>query len=267
MDQLQQIRKRQQETWATGDFAKIGAEQTIVGEQLCEFVPIHAGDRVLDVATGSGNTALAAARRRAIVTGVDFVPALLERGRQRALAEGLEIDFREGDAMELPFPNASFDVILSTFGAMFGPDPQVVAKEMARVCRPGGRIAMANWTPQGLIGQLFLLIARYAPLPPGIAPPVQWGDEAIVRERLGPYTDEIRVRWQVARFRAFSPNHWVTYMRTYFGPAIRAFASLPEDRQQALAAEMEDLVRQGNRALNQTVLAEGEYLEIVATLL
>ncbi|MEO7648938.1 MAG: class I SAM-dependent methyltransferase [Bryobacteraceae bacterium] len=263
---LLQIRKRQQETWATGDFAKIGAEQTIVGELLCEAVPVHAGDRVLDIATGAGNTALAAARRRCTVTGVDFVPALLERGRQRAVAEGLEIDFREGDAMELPFPDRSFDVILSTFGVMFAPDPRVAVAEMVRVCRPGGRIAMANWTPQGLIGKLFLLTARFAPPPPGVAAPVLWGDEAAVRERLEPHSEEIRVQRQMARFRALSPGQWVTHMRTHFGPAIRAFASLPESGQQSLAAEMEDLVRENNHARNQTVLAEGEYLEIVATL-
>jgi SAM-dependent methyltransferase len=261
---LAQANQHQQDTWASGDFPKMGVQLAIAGELLCEAVPVHAGDRLLDVGTASGNTALAAARRRARVTGIDLVPSLLDRARQRASAEGLEIDFQEGDAMALAFPNASFDVVTSTFGAIFAPDPDRTAAEMARVCRPGGKLAMAVWTPDGMLGRLFLLLARYAPPELALAAPVEWGEEGIYRKRLGPY-GEVAVKLQNVGFRAISPDGWVEFMKTYFGPAIQAFGGATPAAQNALAVEMRALIQEFNRAENGTVLAPSDYLEIVVT--
>lgn len=262
---LDQLNERQQETWTSGDFPKMGVELAIAGELLCEAVPVYAGDRVLDVGTASGNTALSAARRRAKVTAIDLVPSLLERGRQRAAAEGLAVDFQEGDAMALAFPDASFDVVMSTFGAIFAPDPERTAAEMARVCRPGGKIALAAWTPQGMLGRLFRLLSQYAPAELALDAPVEWGEETKFKKRLGPYSSEIVVRPQAVNFRALSAQHWVEFMRTYFGPAIRAFDSSTPTAQPTLAEKMADLIAEFNSAANGTILARSEYLEIVAT--
>lgn len=259
------LNQLQQETWTAGDFPKMGTELSIVGERLCESVPIHSGDRVLDVATASGNTALAAARRRALVTGVDITPALLQRARQRAAAEDLHIIFQMDDAMALSFPDDSFDVVLSTFGAIFAPDANKTASEMARVCRPGGRIGMANWTPDGMLGKLFLLLAAYSSPDAQVGQPIEWGDESVLRQRLEPYVKEIRIKREVVRFRAESPGHWVEFMKSHFGPAIRAFAHSSAEEGRVLAKEMVDLMSQHNRSSNRTALGESEYLEIVAT--
>jgi len=259
---LEQANQQQQETWASGDFPKMGVELAIVGELLCEAVPVYAGDRLLDVGTASGNTALAAARRRARVTAIDLVPSLLNRARQRALAEGLDIDFQEGDAMALAFPDASFDVVISSFGAIFAPDPERTAAEMARVCRPGGKLAMAVWTPDGMLGRLFLLLARYAPAEMALAAPVEWGVEGTYRKRLGSY-GEIAVRPQTVGFRAISADVWVEFMKTYFGPAIQAFGASTPAAQKKLVEEMKALILEFNRAPNGTVQAPSDYLDIV----
>jgi ubiquinone/menaquinone biosynthesis C-methylase UbiE len=244
----------------------MGVELAIVGEHLCESIPVHAGDRVLDVGTASGNTAISAARRRAIVTGVDLVPALLEHARNRAQAEGFQIDFREGNAMALTFADSSFDVVLSTFGAIFAPDPQQTASEMARVCRPGGKIALTSWPPDSMLGKLFLLLARYSAPGSRVGAPVEWGDQAIVAERLDPYVQALRMQRREVRFRALSAKHWVEFMRTYFGPAIEAFQhSSSPALQNALAEEMAALITEHNRAQNDTILGISDYLEIVAT--
>jgi ubiquinone/menaquinone biosynthesis C-methylase UbiE len=253
-------------TWAEGDFLKMGVELAIVGELLCESIPVHAGDRVLDVGTASGNTAISAARRRAVVTGVDLVPSLLAHAQKRAQAEVCEITFQEGNAMALPFAAASFDVVLSTFGAIFAPDPHKTAAEMARVCRPGGKIAMANWPPDSMLGKLFLLLARYSVPGSRIDAPLEWGDETLLADRLGPYVQDLRVQRRAVRFRALSAEHWVEFMRTYFGPAIEAFQhSSNPVLQKALADEMASLMREHNCSQNGTVLGNSEYLEIVAT--
>ena len=263
--ELEEHNKLQQKTWAAGDFPKLGAELSIVGEILCESVPIQAEDRVLDIGTASGNTALSAARRRAQVTGVDITPALLDRARQRAAVEGLHIDFQQGDATALRFADASFDVVMSTFGVIFAPDPEKVAAEMARVCRPGGKIALANWSPEGLFGKLFRLLATYSPPNAQVDAPILWGDEAVLKKRLGPYIKDIRIKREVVRFRALSADHWVEFMKTYFGPAILAFQHSSEVARGTLAAEMARLMREFNRASNGTALGESEYLDVVAT--
>jgi len=255
----------QKQTWSAGDFPKMGVELAIVGELLCESIPVHAGDRVLDVATASGNTAISAARRRAVVTGIDITPALLDRARQRAAAEGLQIDFQIDDATALSFADASFDVVMSTFGAIFAPEPEKTAKEMARVCRAGGKIAMANWTPEGLLGKLFRLLAKYSPADAHVEGPVFWGDESILKKRLGPYVEDIRITRQVMRFRALSPEHWVEFMKTYFGPAILAFQHSSIEAAATLEREMAALMSEHNSATNGTALSESEYLDIVAT--
>ena len=259
------LKQNQQATWATGDFSKIGATQILPGELLCEFLPVYAGDRVLDVAAGSGNAALAAARRGCEVTAVDFVEALLERGRERAHAERLHVDFRFADTEELPFPDASFDVVLSTFGAMFAPNPARAASEMARVCRPGGKIGMANWTPDGLIGQTFALNARYVPPPPGLEPPALWGVEEKVLERFAPYASAIRVNRRSTRFRGRTPEHWLEFMRKWFGPTIRTFEQLAPDLEAALSADLIALMTRNNIAENGTLLGDAEYLEVCVT--
>lgn len=262
---LDQLNERQQETWASGDFPKMGVELAIAGELLCEAVPVYAGDRLLDVGTASGNTALSAARRRARVTAIDLVPSLLERARSRASAEGLIIDFQEGNTMDLAFPDGGFDVVMSTFGAIFAPDPERTAAEMARVCRPGGKIALAVWTPEGMLGRLFRLLARFAPPELALDAPVKWGEEASFQNRLGPYSSKIEIRRQAVNFRALSAEAWVEFMKTYFGPAIRAFESSKPAEQKSLAGEMRNLISNFNSATNGTILARSEYLEIIAT--
>ena len=241
-------------------------ELAIVGEVLCESIPVLAGDRVLDVGTASGNTAISAARRRATVTGVDLVPSLLGHARKRAQADGFEIDFQEGNAMALSFADASFDLVLSTFGAIFAPDPHKTAAEMARVCRVGGKIGMTSWPRGSMLGKLFLLLARYSAPGSGIDAPVDWGDEVVVTERLGPYVQDLRIQRRAVRFRALSAEDWVEFMRTHFGPAIEAFEhSKAPDAQTNLAQKMARLIREHNCAPNGTVLASSEYLEVVAT--
>lgn len=262
---LNELNELQKETWSAGDFPKMGTELAIVGERLCESIPIHAGDRVLDVATASGNTALAAARRRALVTGVDITPALLERARLRAAAEGLDISFQQGDATALSFAEGSFDVVLSTFGAIFAPDPDKMASEIARVCRPGGSIGMAVWTPDGMLGSLFRLLAAYSPPDAHVDMPVSWGDESVLRRRLDPYVKDIRIKREVVRFRSESADQWVGFMKTNFGPAIRAFGHSSAGQCEALAKEMSALMSRYNRSSNGTALGESAYLEIVAT--
>ena len=265
MTDLDAIRQRQQQTWATGDFSMVGASQVIVGEMLCEAVELHAGQDVLDVATGAGNTALAAARRGCRVTGIDFVPALLERGRERAAAERLRVSFLEGEAEKIPFPDSSFDAVLSTFGAMFAPDPKLAADELLRVCRPGGKIGMANWTPQGMIGEMFRIVRAAAPPPPvKLEPPEDWGVEAKLRERFGDRISTLTVTPRWSAFRHFTPKDWVEFMKTWFGPTIVTFRALSPEQQDALTAAMLDLVTRNNQSGDQTLLARGEYIEVIA---
>ena len=253
----------QQQTWATGDFAMIGTGVTLVGELLCESIPVHAGNRVLDIATGSGNTALAAARRGCRVTGVDFVPALLERGRERAAAERLSIDFEEGDAEALSLEDSSFDVVLSTFGAMFG-DPVRATAEMLRVCRPGGKIGMTNWAPNGFVAEFFRLSASFAPPPPGTDSPLKWGIPEVVHERFGNHVSQLQVIPRQVVMRHHTPESWVEFFKTYFGPTVRAFQAAG-DRAPELTAGMLELARRYNQSGDESLLVPAEYIEVIAT--
>ena len=261
---LAAIKQRQQQTWATGDYAVVGSTLVVMGELLCEAVDLRAGQRVLDVATGNGNAALSAARRGCEVTGVDYVPALLEQGRARAAADGLAVAFAEGDAAALPFPDASFDVVLSTLGAMFAPDQEKAAGELLRVCRPGGKLGLANWTPDGFIGEMFRVTSRYVPPPPGLQPPALWGTEARLRELFGDGVASLRAERRAFVFRYRSFDHWLEVFRTYYGPLTKAFGSLDADRQEAYAADLRSLVARFNRSGDETVAVPSDYLEVVA---
>lgn len=258
------VKQRQQATWASGDFSVVAARIIYQAEQLCETADVQAGWRVLDVATGSGNAALAAARRGCEAVGVDYVPALLERGRIRAEAEHLAVEFVEGDAEQLPFPAATFDAVLSIYGVMFAPNHQRAAAELVRVCRPGGRIALACWTPDGFIGETFRLFSRYLPPAPGLQPPVRWGDEAYQRELFGVSAASVTSYPRTAIFRYRSAQDNVDFFRTYYGPTLRAFDILPAERQAALNDDMIALVRRFDRnAGTGPVAITADYLETV----
>jgi ubiquinone/menaquinone biosynthesis C-methylase UbiE len=262
---LKAIKARQQATWSSGDYARVGNTIVLAAELLCEAVDVRAGQRVLDVATGNGNAALAAARRFCDVTGVDYAPNLLADGRRRAETEGLPIDFREGDAEALDFPDAAFDAVLSTFGAMFAPDQSAVARELLRVCRPGGKVGMANWTPEGYIGHLFRAMGRHVPPPPGLQPPTRWGDEAAVRELFGDGVSDLRMERRICVQRFPSTSFYIDFFCRYYGPTLKAFEALDAAGQERLAADMAALLREHNRSGDDTLVLHSEYLEIVAT--
>lgn len=260
------IKVRQKAAWASGDYAVIGTTLQIVGETLCEAADLRAGQHVLDVAAGNGNATLAAARRWCEVTSTDYVPALLERGRERAAAERLHgIDFREADAEALPFDDAAFDAVLSTFGCMFAPNPPRVAAELLRVCRPGGRIAMANWTPEGFIGQVFKTIGKHVPPPAGVASPALWGNRARINELFGAGAATIAAEARHFHFRYRSPEHMLEIFRSYYGPILKAFAALDEAGQHALAEDLVALMKRFDRARDGGLVIPSEYLEIVIT--
>jgi ubiquinone/menaquinone biosynthesis C-methylase UbiE len=240
------IKQRQQATWASGDYAVIGTTLQIVGELLCEAVDVRSNERVLDVAAGNGNATLAAARRFASVTSTDYVSALLEQGRRRTEAEHLDVAFQVADAEALPFPDASFDVVLSTFGVMFTPDHERAASELLRVCKPGGRIGLADWTPAGFVGQVFRLVGTYVPPMPGLRSPSLWGTEAHI-QTLFAGASAIAHTARSFSFRYRSPQHWVDMFRAYYGPVHKAFASLDPDRQKAFEADLIGLLRQADR--------------------
>jgi ubiquinone/menaquinone biosynthesis C-methylase UbiE len=255
----------QQQVWSQGDFARIGVAAQIVQEELCEAIDVLPGRRLLDVACGAGNGAIAAARRQAEAVGLDYVPALLERGRERAAAEGYEIEFVEGDAQALPFEDASFDYVISTFGAMFAPDQEKAAAELLRVCRPGGKIGMANWPPRGLVGGgMFKVIAAHAPPPPGVPPAVLWGTEERLRELFGDGVSELTLTDRHVNFRYHSPEQWLAFFREYFGPMMMAFARVGEDGAEALERDLLDVMRRANRAGDEALVAPADYVQVVA---
>jgi SAM-dependent methyltransferase len=256
------VKQRQQAAWASGDYAAVGARLLLTAELLCEAVDLRAGERVLDVACGNGNAALAAARRFCQVTGVDYVPALLERARQRAAAEGLEATFQEGDAEALPFPDDAFDVVLSTCGAMFAPDQEQTAAELLRVCRPGGRIGMVNWVPDGYVAELFRAIGRHLPPPPGLRPPVEWGSQERLRELFGPAVRIVAPR-NTFRWRFPSAEHQAEFFATFYGPTNKALATLPPDGAAALRADMLEAARRFDISDDDTLVLRQDYLEAV----
>ena len=260
---LAAIKQRQQATWASGDYHMIGTQILIVSELLIEALDVHSTERVLDVATGSGNAALAAARRGCEVVGLDYVPALLARAGVRADAEGVEAEFVDGDAEALPFADGSFDVVSSVFGAMFAPDQERTASELARVCRPGGRIGLVAHTPDGFIGQLFKTNARHVPPPAGIRSPVQWGTEERLRELFGDDIAEIRTQKRYCVFRYRSPEAYVTYWRRFYGPTLKAFDAVGEAGRAVLELDILDLIARFNRADDGTMVVPSEYLEAV----
>jgi SAM-dependent methyltransferase len=257
------IKQRQQATWASGDYHMIGTQIVIVSELLIEALDVHSTERVLDVATGSGNAALAAARRGCDVVGLDYVPALLARAHTRAEAEGLETEFVEGDAEALPFADHSFDVVSSVFGAMFAPDQERTASELARVCRPGGRIGLVAHTPEGFIGQLFKTNARHVPPPAGLRSPVQWGTEERLRELFGDDVAEIRTQKRFVVWRYRSPEAYIAYWRRFYGPTLKAFDTVGEAGRTVLELDLLDLVARFNRADDGTMVVPSEYLEAV----
>jgi ubiquinone/menaquinone biosynthesis C-methylase UbiE len=256
------VKARQQAMWASGDFAVIGTTLQIVGESICEAVDLRAGERVLDVAAGNGNASLAAARRFARVTSTDYVPALLERGRRRAEAEGLDIVFEPADAESLPYEDDAFDVVLSTFGAMFTPNHACAARELLRVCRPGGRIGLACWTPAGFIGRLLRTVGAHVPPIPGVASPALWGkpdhlDALFASASARAYTP------RTFAFRYESAEHFVNVFRAYYGPVHKAFAALDARGQEALEADLIALLRQSDEGGGAGLVVQGEYLEVV----
>jgi len=257
------IKQRQRGAWSTGNYAVVGTTLQIVGESLCEVLDLRSGARVLDVAAGNGNATLAAARRFCDVTSTDYVPALLEQGRQRAEAEGLPVQFEEADAENLPFADGSFDVALSTFGVMFTPNQERAAAELARVVKPGGRIGLANWTPAGFIGQLFKVIGKYVPPAPGLQPPALWGTRDRLNDLFGAVASSISSTSRYFNFRYRSPEHFIDVFKTFYGPMHKTFESLDRARQAAFTWELLELLDRLNRASDGTLVVPSEYLEVV----
>ncbi|TFV36794.1 class I SAM-dependent methyltransferase [Bradyrhizobium frederickii] len=262
---LAAIKQRQHGAWSSGDYAVVGTTLQIVGEQLCEALDLRAGSKVLDVAAGNGNATLAAARRWCDVTSTDYVPALLKRGQERAAADHLTVEFREADAEALPFADASYDVVLSTFGVMFTPDQEKAASELARVCKSGGKIGLANWTPQGFIGQLFKTIGKHLPPPAGVKSPALWGTPARLEEMFASQASDITAEPRMFVFRYRSPEHWLDVFKTFYGPTLKAFAALDESGQAALRRDLLALLGEFNHADDGTIVVHSEYLEAVIT--
>jgi ubiquinone/menaquinone biosynthesis C-methylase UbiE len=261
---LAALKNKQRIAWSSGDYAIIGTTLQIVGEALCEAVDLRSNHRVLDVAAGNGNATLAAARRFAYVISTDYVVSLLERGRERAKAERLPIVFQEADAEALAFEDASFDVVLSTFGVMFTPNQELAAGELMRVCRKGGKIGMANWTPESFIGQLFKTIGKFVPPAPGIRSPALWGTRAHLEMLFGPKAIIAAERKNFI-FRYKSPKHWVEIFRSYYGPVVKAFAAIDPEARNALEADLYALLDTLNIATDGTLVIPSEYLEVVIT--
>jgi ubiquinone/menaquinone biosynthesis C-methylase UbiE len=262
---LAALKTRQQAAWSSGDYAIIGTTLQIVGEELCEALDLRAGQKVLDVAAGNGNISLAAARRWCEVLSTDYVPALLERGRARATAEGLTIEFKEADAEALPFSDGSFDAVVSTFGVMFTPNHDKAAAELLRVCKSRGRIGLANWTPDGFIGQVFKTLGKYLPPPTGAKSPALWGTRARLNDMFGSTAASIKAEPRNFNFRYRAPEHFLDIFKTYYGPMLKAFAALDADKQNDLHNDLNALIVRMNKADDGTMVVPSEYLEIVIT--
>jgi SAM-dependent methyltransferase len=259
------VKTRQQAAWSSGDYAVVGTTLQIVGEELCEALDLRAGQKVLDVAAGNGNVSLAAARRWCDVVSTDYVPALLERGRTRATADGLTIAFQEADAEALPFADDSFDIVVSTFGVMFTPNQERAAAELLRVCKSGGRIGLANWTPEGFIGQLFKTLGKHLPPPAGVRSPALWGTRERLSELFGSASISIKTEPRYFNFRYHGPEHFVDVFKTCYGPLLKAFAALDPAKQAALRSDLLALIARMNKATDDTMVVPSEYLEVVMT--
>lgn len=257
------IKAKQQATWDSGDYGRIGVTLQITGEQLCEALDLRSGETVLDVAGGNGNASLAAARRFCKVVSTDYVPALLEQSAKRAEAEKLNIEYQHADAEALPFDDQQFDNVISTFGVMFAPNQAKAASELVRVCKTGGKIGLANWTPDGFIGQLFKTIGQYVPPPAGVNSPAAWGTDEFCQTHFAPKTTDTNVtsRWFV--FRYPSPQQWLEIFRTYYGPTLKAFEALAPEKRTALEADILALIERFNRAEDGTMVVPSSYAEIV----
>lgn len=264
---LSVVKARQQKTWASGDFAVVASRIVLASELLADAADLRAGWKVLDVACGNGNATLAAARSGTHALGIDYVSELLEDGRGRAMAEGLDVEFRLGDAEDLPVPDASFDAVLSVFGAMFAPDHQRAAGEIIRVTRPGGTVGLASWTPDGFIGEMFGVITRHVPGPPGIASPMLWGTEQHLSDLFGPASADARSVERTCTWRFTSAEEFVAFFRRWYGPTLKAFEAAGDDGRAALAADLADLARRRDRNDDGGSIAiPASYLETVLTL-
>jgi ubiquinone/menaquinone biosynthesis C-methylase UbiE len=260
---LAAIKARQHAAWSSGDYAVVGTTLQIVGEELCEALDLRSGRKVLDVAAGNGMVSLAAARRWCEVTSTDYVASLLERGRARAEAEGLPIEFRVADAENLPFADGSFDTVVSTFGVMFTPDQDRAAAELLRVCKSGGQIGLTNWTPEGFIGQLFKTLGKHLPPPAAAKSPMLWGTRARLTEMFGAGASWIKTEPRIFNFRYRSADHFVDVFRTYYGPTLKAFSALDALQQTRLERDLYDLIGRMNKADDGTMVVPSEYLEVV----
>lgn len=265
MIDYQAIKQRQQLTWASGDYAIVATQVNIVSELLCEAAELRAGQKVLDVATGSGNTALAAARRNCDVTGIDYVPQLLSRAQERAEAERLNVTLLEADAENLPFPNNSFDVVLSTFGAMFAPNQEQTAKELARVCKPSGKIGMVNWPKDTFIGKMLSFVSQLVPPPQGLKPVVLWGSEEHVREMFSDDISSLQLTRRTVMFRFNSVEHFLDTFLNFYGPTLKAYQSLDTHGKETMVRGLTDLINSYNQSGDNSVMLPFEYAEIVAT--
>jgi ubiquinone/menaquinone biosynthesis C-methylase UbiE len=262
---LTSLKIRQQAAWSSGNYAIVGTTLQIVGEELCEALDLRAGTKVLDVAAGNGMASLAAARRWCDVTSTDYVPALLERGRARASADGMAIEFVEADAENLPFDRDSFDAVLSTFGVMFTPNQDRAAAELLRVCKPKGKIGLANWTPEGFIGQVFKTLGKYLPPPANAKSPALWGTRARLSEMFDADASSIKAESRIFNFRYRSPEHFLDVFRTFYGPVLKAFAALEPAKQEELRNDLHALIVRMNRSGDGTMIVPSEYLEVVIT--
>ncbi len=259
---LNALKTRQHGAWSSGDYAIIGTTLQIVGEELCEALDIRSGQTVLDVAAGNGNATLAAARRWCKVISTDYVPSLLERGRMRAAADGLSVEFKEADAEALPFGDGAFDAVISTFGVMFTPNQDRAAGELLRVCKSGGKIGLANWTPEGFIGQVFKTLGKYLP-PTGAKSPALWGTKARLDEMFASQAGDIQITRRDFAFRYRSAEHFVDIFKTYYGPVLKAFAALDGTNQNNLKRDLLALIATMNRSGDATMVVPSEYLEVV----
>jgi ubiquinone/menaquinone biosynthesis C-methylase UbiE len=258
------IKNRQRLVWGSGDFHVIASLIVPISERLCDSVELRPGERVLDLATGSGNTAIAAARRLCSVDGVDYAPSLLERARVRSEAEGFEITFEEGDIEELPTSDGAYDVVLSTLGVMFSPNHEKAAHELLRVCRPGGRIGLANWTPEGFVGEMLRAVGRHVPAPAGVRPATRWGSEEGIGELIGHGVESLQARREAFVYRFASAEQYLHLFRSYYGPVHKAFLALDDVGQQALANDLRTAVERYAQPLDDTIVVPAEYLEVVA---